>query len=176
VCGEPLAGEAFVELRGFAICASCAGGLVGDDAMPGGAQEPDDGAIAAEPAQPAGAIPVHIQVTPGSATEWCSGCGRAMPGPGSYQLLDGRPHCAGCVAARGRSAVAPSPEAIPTGGGVCDACARSAIPSSLRETSGFWLCAACRHSDPELAVALARARHQRRLARASRRLLDGDDD
>lgn len=171
VCGEPLAGEPAVALRGFAICASCARGLVGDDAEPGG-DDAEPGGDAAEPPEPARAIPLHIEVTPGSATEWCSGCGRAMPGPGSYQLLDGRPHCAACVAARGASREA-EPDAVP---GACDACARVAVPRGLRETRGFWLCAACRSSDPELAVALARARHQRRLARASRRLLEGDDE
>jgi len=174
VCGEPLAGDAAIELRGFAICASCARGLIGDAAAPVVAAADDDAAAAPAPAE---VQPEHIQLTPGSATEWCSGCGRAMPGPGSYRLLDGRPTCAACVAARGRapgaSSAAADAAAAPA---VCDACARPAAPSSLRDTDGFWLCAACRSSDPELAVALARARHQRRLARASRRLLDGEDE
>jgi hypothetical protein len=159
VCGEPLDGDALVELRGFAICASCARGLVGEDAE---VIEP-----APAPAARPGSTTVRIQVTPGSATEWCSRCGRAMPGPGSYQLLDGRPHCPACVAAYGRSPAAAS---------ACEACGRSVAPASLGEIEGFELCAACRHSDPELALSLARARHHRRLARAGRRILDGEDE
>ncbi|HEY0986504.1 MAG TPA: hypothetical protein VGD80_05595, partial [Kofleriaceae bacterium] len=31
VCGGPLAGATLFELRGFAICASCARGLIGDE-------------------------------------------------------------------------------------------------------------------------------------------------
>ena len=58
----------------------------------------------------------------------------------------------------------------------CDACDRALGAGPVAETEGFRLCAACLHSDRELAVALARSRHQRRLARASRRVLDGDDD
>jgi len=162
VCGEPLGGDSVVELRGFAICPSCAHGLIGDDAAPEAAPHPKPDTAVTPGPEP---TPARIQVTPGSGTEWCSRCGRAMPGPGSYQLLDGRPHCAACVAARARAADA-----------ACDACTRIVTPSSLRETDGFQLCAACHASDPELAVALARARHQRRLARASRRILDGDGD
>jgi hypothetical protein len=181
VCGEPLDGGAGIELRGFAICAGCAGGLVGDDAPP--AESPGDAASHLAEALPdrdsapraSGRAPVID--TPGTGTEWCHGCGRAMPGAGSYVLVGGRPHCPGCAAARGRrpgpvANAAPGAEA----GDACDACCRPLGSAPVAETQGFRLCAACLHSDPELALALARARYQRRLARASRRVLDGDDD
>ena len=180
LCGEPLAGDAVVELRGFAICARCARGLVGEDPPAGESDAPPgDGPTGGEAAGPErAAAPVQERWTPGSGTEWCSRCGRPMPGPGSYVLVDGRPHCAGCAVARasrsGAASARPSPEDAPPAD-ACDACDRL-LGAAVPETQGFRLCAACRASDPELALALARARHQRRLARASRRILEGDDD
>jgi hypothetical protein len=202
VCGEPLDGDAVLELRGFAICARCAPGLLGED-PPADASLEDgcsdecsgepDPADRADDASPRAAIlsggdvrgsgphraavPPAVLETPGTGTEWCARCDRAMPGPGSYVLVDGRPHCPGCAAARQRSARS-ADEPFGADGG-CDACGRTlGAPDSgpVPQTQGFRLCAACLSSDPELAVALARARHQRRLARATRRLLDGDDD
>ena len=192
LCGEPLDGQGFVELRGFAICVRCSHSLLGEPpADDGGSGDPeingrsfpaggagDPAALAdrsdgeADPAQrPAAAAPVW---TPGSGTEWCSRCGRPMPGPGSYVLIEGRPHCAACAAARMHDGLrrGDPPPAVE----VCDACDRALGAGPAAETDGFRLCAACLHSDRGLAVALARARHQRRLARASRRVLDGDDD
>ena len=150
VCGEPLDGEPAIELHGFAICAGCARGLFCDD-------QADD-----EP----GRCDRRVIDTPGSGTEWCSRCGRAMPGPGSYRLVDGRPHCAACVACR----------LDVLGGDLCDACDRALAAGTAPGSHGFRLCAACRTSDPELALVLARARHRRQLARATRRILDGSDD
>jgi len=192
VCGGPLAGATLFELRGFAICASCARGLIGDeppvaDAALGAPDrddasddgDDDESSAAPRPIAPEGSS--RVVETPGAGTEWCSGCGRAMPGRGSYQLIAGRPYCAACVASRATrsgpvraSAAADDDEPVP--GDVCDACDRSIDPAAVPETKGFRLCAACLHSDPELALAIARSRHQRLLARAGRRLLDGEDD
>jgi formylmethanofuran dehydrogenase subunit E len=187
VCGEPLEGSAFVELRGFAICVSCSRGLVGDDppivAEASSAAEASvaDEASGDDPTRRAGLRVLLAQgiETPGSGTEWCSGCGRAMPGPGSYQLVDGRPHCAACVAARPPIApriASPVAPAAPGADDTCDACRRAVTSGALRETRGFGLCVACRESDPALALALAQARHRRRLERAGRRILRGGDD
>jgi hypothetical protein len=190
VCGGPLDGATLFELRGFAICGSCARGLIGDespaddaalDAADDLALDDDDDELGDAPRliAPEGSSRV---ATPGTATEWCTGCRRAMPGPGSYQLIAGRPYCPACVAARSHR-TAPmrvqggealdDDEASPD---ACDACCRAIDPAAVPLTQGFRLCAACLHSDPELALAIARSRHQRRLARAGRRLLDGDDD
>jgi hypothetical protein len=196
VCGGPLDGATLFELRGFAICGNCARGLIGDepppDANPAG--PPDDGddldddllddelGDAPRPVAPEGSSRV---VTPGTGTEWCTGCDRPMPGPGSYQLIAGRPYCPACGAARSRRTgpmrvtngpLPPPSEDPPARPDACDACLRTIDPTQLPETQGFRLCAACLHSDPDLALAIARSRHQRRLARAGRRLLDGDDD
>jgi hypothetical protein len=204
LCGEPLQGGAFVELRGFAICARCSRGLLAEDpaagegARPGDGRSVADGAVLGDDvsveADAAGdegaargaprrtasaAVPPQVIETPGSGTEWCSRCGRAMPGPGSYVLVDGRPHCAACAQRSTSASPKPTPEDPPAAlatGSACDACDRALGAGPQPETHGFRLCGACRSSDPELAVALARARHQRRLACASRRILDGDDD
>lgn len=193
VCGGPLDGDTLFELRGFAICGNCARGLIGDEAPP--ADDPaavaaDDDALDLDDDDDLGDAPRLIApegssriATPGTGTEWCTGCRRPMPGPGSYQLVAGRPYCPGCVAARTRKTApmrapgdaldddddAASPDA-------CDACRRTIDPAAVPLTQGFRLCAACLHSDPELALAIARSRHQRRLARAGRRLLDEEDD
>jgi hypothetical protein len=178
ICGEPLDGGAVLELRGFAICARCSPGLLGEDAAPEVDADPaGSGAVPAaradveSPAERSG--PVPVLATPGAGTEWCARCGRAMPGPGSYVLVDGRPHCPGCAAAVAQRTRSTDESFAPDG---CDACGRALGASPVPETAGFRLCAACLASDPDLAVALARARHQRRLARATRRLLDGDND
>ena len=196
VCGGPLAGATLFELRGFAICAGCARGLIGDeppiaDAALGAPDDDDarddddddddgddDPSATPRPIAPEGSS--RVVDTPGTGTEWCSGCGRAMPGRGSYQLIAGRPYCAACVANRatrsGPVRAGAPPDDEPASGDACDACCRAIDPAAVPETKGFRLCAACLHSDPELALAIARSRHQRRLARAGRRLLDGDDD
>ncbi len=182
ICDAPLEGTAFVELRGFSICAACSRGLLSEE-VPAAAASAlvanDDRPIAglAGPDDPArhGAVRPRVIETPGAGTEWCSGCGRAMPGPGSYQVVDGRPHCAACVAQRRPTPRDASTDApgIPE---ICDACRRPAAPSTLRDTRGFALCLACLDSDAALALALAQAHHRRRLARAGRRILDGGDD
>jgi hypothetical protein len=198
VCGEPLEGRALVVLRGLAICARCSPDLIGDDSPAGDDASPghtpswhavpsqgEGRAVANDtlgddsPTAPRG-LPIP---TPGSGTEWCSRCRRAMPGPGSYVLVDGRPHCAACAAARtqrpGAASVAPAAimsddQAAPEAG-ACDACCR-VLGGREPEIEGFRLCAACQSSDLELALEVARTRHQRLLARTGRRLLDGDDD
>lgn|GEM_PF-4591299 len=166
ICGAPLEGAAFVALRGFAICEACSRGLIRED-LPGAAVANDDQPPPRDELrdmrQALRGPPVE---TPGTGTEWCARCGRAMPGRGSYQLVDGRPHCAACVAARSAT---PDPTA-------CEACQRPVSAGTLRETHGFWLCVACLDSDPELARAVAKAHHRRRLARAGRRLLEDEDD
>jgi hypothetical protein len=158
LCGGPLGGEAFVRLRGFAICNGCSRALAGD-----GPPEDSEDDVA-----PAPAAPPEEPVTPGSGVEWCAGCGRAMPGPGSYRVIEGQRLCAACAAER---------PAAPRTHELCDACRRPTPADSLRPTRGFRICVACNESDPALALALAQARHRRRLERQSRRLLDdGDDD
>ena len=191
LCGEPLEGRAFVELRGFAICAGCSRGLVGEGspaaeaagagALVTAADRPvagDDDDDPSRRAAPPGLRGPRIE-TPGTATEWCSGCGRAMPGPGSYRLVDGRPHCAACVAARPSLPSRPQPGADAPAAALedtCDACRRPAAPGALREARGFRFCVACLDTDPALALALAQARHRHQLERAARRILAGGED
>jgi hypothetical protein len=189
VCGGPLDGVTLFELRGFAICGNCARSLIGDESPADDAaldaaddlalDDDDELGDAPRPIAPEGSSRI---ATPGSGTEWCTGCRRAMPGPGSYQLVAGRPYCPACVAARSRKTapMRPPDDTMPDNDAAspdaCDACCRAIDPAAVPLTQGFRLCAACLHSDPELALAIARSRHQRRLARAGRRLLDGDDD
>ncbi|HKE15792.1 MAG TPA: hypothetical protein VKB80_13040 [Kofleriaceae bacterium] len=186
LCGEPLEGEAFVRLRGFAICAGCSRAFAGDPAGEGGESADGESAATAggETPAPAAFTPDRERDhhgngesshagAPAAPIEWCAGCGRALPGPGSYRLLEGRPHCPDCVAAR---PVVRRPGAAAGGVEACDACRREVSAGALRTTSGFHLCLPCIDSDRELALAVARARHRRRLERQGRRLLGDEDD
>src|SRR5690349_21274012 len=121
VCGGPLDGTTLIELRGFPICEICARVMLGDEAAatklavggtlcrladedltdevlraPDGHDNRRDGDDDASRGE--GAAPVLS--VPGSAIESCSGCGTALLGRGSYQLVAGRPCCAACVIAR----------------------------------------------------------------------------
>lgn len=169
LCGEALEGEAFVRLRGFAICAACSRAFAVDPVDEGTRTAPvaeadrdHDGAT--NGASDRSAAPATI--------ERCAGCGRILPGPGSYRLLEGRPHCPDCVAARPvprRRSADPDAES-------CDACRRAVDAGHLREVRGFRLCLPCIESDRELALSVAQARHRRRLERQGRRLLGEEDD
>src|SRR5690242_17415990 len=130
VCGGPLEGATLFELRGFAICGNCARGLIGDEPpaaapaaiAPTGRSadllldddddllDDDDLGSAPRPVAPEGSS--RVVITPGTGTEWCTGCNRPMPGPGSYQLVAGRPYCSACVAARSRKT---GPIRVPSG-------------------------------------------------------------
>jgi hypothetical protein len=150
LCGGPLEAGTGGELVGFAICAACVAALVAEADAP-----IDDELAAARDRKGA-------RVTPGAGTDWCAGCGRPMPGPGSFRVIDGAPHCPACA-----------PPGVP--GTTCAACGEPGI-GPLRSAHGFQLCAACLDSHPTLALAIARARHRRALAHLGRRLLDDGDD
>ena len=184
LCGEALDGEAFVRLRGFAICAACSRAFAADpvEEESGPAAPPpatddrggdrgddrdhdrDSRASRNDPSGRNGAAPAPI--------ERCAGCGRVLPGPGSYRLLEGRPHCPECVAAR----PAPRRGGADTDAEACDACRRAVDVGALRDVRGFRLCLACIESDRELALSVAQARHRRRLEDEGRRLLGEEDD
>jgi formylmethanofuran dehydrogenase subunit E len=120
----------------------------------------------------------------------CVGCGKMIPGGGSKQVEE-EPYCPDCYyalpeevrqAAEEAQAAATageeadpakdSPEeAIPTevrelqkpeG---CESCGKAVPEDNLQTVEGFSICQACLSSDAELAVHLARARHQKRLQR-----------
>jgi hypothetical protein len=177
LCGRPAGADAFVRLREFVICRACSEELTEDMTTPG--PSPIAATPPVPPADieiaPGAARPAH---TPGTGTEVCAGCGRWMPGPGSYRLVDGRPFCPACapLAAPGPAAPggrprrptptpAPTPEVVPVDTPLCDCCVRPLVASQFRATGGFWLCLACLDSDERLALAIARARYRRRLAR-----------
>jgi len=155
LCGGALDHGADLHLRGFAICTACAGELsMGDPGDEVGAPAP--------------------MRTPGAGTVLCAGCGRSMPGPGSYRLVGGAPHCPACAPPGADIARLRLPPTVDREA-VCAACQRATPRAELRTARGFRLCAACLDSDPALALALARARHRRALQDLGRRLL-GDAD
>ncbi len=45
----------------------------------------------------------------------------------------------------------------------CESCGRDAIRGNLTQVEGFFICRACLATDPDLALSIARARHQKRL-------------
>jgi hypothetical protein len=168
LCSGPVGADAFVSLREFMICRSCSEELT-RDLQPAEAGVPTPEAVVER--APAAARPV---VTPGTGTEICAGCGRLMPGPGSYRLIDGQPYCPACAPfaptadgqrRRPTPTPPPTPEPVPVATPLCDCCVRPLAGDQFRALGGFWLCLACLGSDETLALAIARARYRRRLAR-----------
>ena len=120
----------------------------------------------------------------------CSACGRMVPEGGSRQVEE-EPYCPDCFyglpeevrqAAEEAEAAAmageeeetaemsreieapvepPEIEAVPG----CESCGKEVAEDKLQTVEGFAICQACLSSDAELAVHLARARHQKRLQR-----------
>jgi len=120
----------------------------------------------------------------------CSGCGKMIPEGGSKQVEE-KPYCPDCYyglpedvrqAAEAAQAAAmageeeetaeirqeePAPVELPeveTPPG-CESCGKDVPEDKLQTVEGFAICQACLSSDAELAVHLARARHQKRLQR-----------
>jgi hypothetical protein len=120
----------------------------------------------------------------------CSACGKMIPEGGSKQV-DEEPYCPDCyyslpeevrlaaeeaqaAAMEGEEAtlaeVTPEESApakpleveVPEG---CESCGKAVPEDKLQTVEGFAICQACLSSDAELAVHLARARHQKRLQR-----------
>jgi hypothetical protein len=60
----------------------------------------------------------------------------------------------------------PELEAVPG----CESCGKEVAEDKLQTVEGFAICQACLSSDAELAVHLARARHQKRLQRLKDKL------
>jgi hypothetical protein len=114
--------------------------------------------------------------TPGSGTAQCAGCDRLMPGPGSYRLWEGKPYCAGCLPFYRRASIGvPATPAVPLSAGgppVAAVCACCESPGSLRLFAGFLICGPCQDSDPSLALAIARARHTRRMVALGQTLFE----
>ena len=120
----------------------------------------------------------------------CAGCGRMIPEGGSKQV-DEDAYCPDCYyglpeevrqAAEAAQAAAMAgeevtsvevtpeepapakPPAVEAPGG-CESCGKAVPEDKLQTVEGFAICQACLSSDAELAVHLARARHQKRLQR-----------
>ena len=119
--------------------------------------------------------------TPGSGRTPCTGCGRIMPGPGSYQEISGGRYCPECVyggkvpqeAASSPDIVAEEKQAKPPSGiSKCDSCERALSKTTYEVIDGFAICTACMTTEPELALAIAKARHTRRLQDQAKTILE----
>jgi hypothetical protein len=120
----------------------------------------------------------------------CSACGRMVPEGGSKQVEE-EPYCPDCfyalpeevrqAAEEAEAAAMAGEEAEPAEvspeGAIprevheletpegCESCGKKLAEDQLQTVEGFAICQACLSSDAELAVHLARARHQKRLQR-----------
>ncbi|MBW2173049.1 MAG: hypothetical protein JRF64_00100 [Deltaproteobacteria bacterium] len=110
----------------------------------------------------------------------CTECSRMIPEGGSSNV-DGEPYCPDCYYALPEEvrqaaeeaeaakmgdeeavpAELPKVEAVPG----CESCGKEVSEASLQIVEGFAICQACLSADAEMAVHLARARHQKRLQR-----------
>jgi hypothetical protein len=106
----------------------------------------------------------------------CAQCGKMIPAGGSREV-EAKPYCPDCyyelpeevrqaiedADAAGEAAPAelPGVEALPG----CQSCGKQVAEEALQTVEGFAICRACLSSDAELAVHLARTRHQKRLQR-----------
>jgi hypothetical protein len=181
LCMSAVGADAFVRLRDFVICRPCSDELMRDPV--------EEAEMAPHPVRavvefpPQKARPVAPRHTPGTGTEVCAGCGRLMPGPGSYRLIDGLPYCPACAP---QASLPPSyaktptpaltPAVVPFGVRLCDCCVRPLADDQFRITGGYWICLACLDSDARLAHAVARARYRRRLARMQAAMEGGSRD
>lgn len=183
VCETPLAGHRSLEFFGHRICNACVSQmnkeLEAGEARDRRARDERNPAVGptGDAAEHAGTSPAKLGPTPGSGTVSCEGCERLMPGPGSYRMIDGRRYCAACLpfystraAARPRQS-----EAAGVRAPHC-ACCDGALPATPRMSGGFALCDACITSGERLAVAVASARHRRRMRRLQDDMRSEDED
>lgn len=154
LCELTFHGEPFLEIGDLVICPACEGAIVPD--MPAESSTPVEQPPARGAAQ-ANGDSVEIEHTPGTGTVHCTGCGRPMPGLGSYHLVDGKPQCPACFA-RAAHVQHVTREANPAKR--CDCCQRPLHAGHQRMERGFFLCLSCCDSDLELALGIARARHR----------------
>jgi hypothetical protein len=176
LCMSPVGSDAFVRLRDFVICRPCSEELMREPVPP----DPPPHVTAAVVEIPAHTRrPVRPSHTPGTGTEECAGCGRLMPGPGSYRLIDGQPFCPACAPLAKPYGATPTPAltpaVVPAGVRLCDCCVRPLVGDQFRITGGYWICLACLDSDARLAHAVARARYRRRLERMKAAMQTPDD-
>lgn len=177
LCEAPMPAGPSTTIGNLGLCETCHSGLT--LAPP---TEPE--AAPSVETQPAQETPEGPNYTPGSATCHCAGCGRPLPGPGSFKEVDGKPFCPECVYG-GRahatpelsvsvqqvmpaSAVSPQPKDQP--GECCDACLRPLVRGHFDCLAGFWICRACSTSHEALAVGIARVRHAKHLEEVALKL------
>jgi hypothetical protein len=110
----------------------------------------------------------------------CAGCNKRIPEGGSRDV-DGELYCPDCYYALpeetrqaseeaettepGREEASPLEQPEVEAGPGCESCGKEISKEALQTVEGFGICRACLSSDAELAVHLARARHQKRLQR-----------
>ena len=169
VCQEPMPTGPDTTLGGLGICLACRQGLT----LP----IPEEAPTPVEQADPLEQEPPGPTYTPGSAAVQCAGCPKIMPGPGSYHEVEGAPYCPECFYAGKAQAASQThvdtlkapvqikEAAGPTAGAGerCDACMRSLVANEFDRISGFRICQACTSSHQDLALGIARVRHQRYL-------------
>ncbi len=173
VCQESMPDGPHTNLGGLGICLSCREGLT--------LRVPEDESVTASQEAEVAAQPPGPTYTPGSASCSCAGCGRMMPGPGSFHEVDGASFCPDCFYKRAETAavedntMAPAPAqgvapATAGAGESCDACLRPLVHGCFDLLSGFRICRACTSSNEALALGIARVRHERYLQELAKAL------
>lgn len=175
VCKRQLKPEDGRKLGIWNFCPECYGEL--ESLAFGGeeSEEEDAGKEVPEEGQPGGIFGATVEL---SKYVSCKNCGRRIPLGGS-RTVEGEPYCPDCYYAmtekEGEGAAEPvspsldkqdqSSKALSGNAGYhCACCDRPVRQESCQEVEGFVLCGACRATDLDLALRIARERHRRLLA------------
>ena len=185
LCGKETEGEQYKKVGIWTFCPECHLDMTPRPKPPPPPETEEEVADEAEEA----ALRARFRVKYTHRVK-CAECGRMIPEGGSKQVEE-EPYCPDCyyglpedvrqaaeeaeaAAMAGEEAEAaeisreieapvepPELEAVPG----CESCGKEVAEDKLQTVEGFAICQACLSADDELAVHLARARHQKRLQR-----------
>lgn len=179
-CLKPIENGEYKTLGIWTYCPECYEDLTARPPVPEASPDDEDENQPPEAPEPPGEQIDYTQPVQ------CGGCGRTIPLGGGKPAGD---HilCPDCyyelarrIQVHIRTDVAPEKDSraehdvsdvpVPSESEACASCGKKVAASRLKETNGFMICKACLTADPELALEIARDRHQKYLRRLKHQL------